>query len=87
MQLVFLWCRRSGGNFSHQIFQQYKNNKSDVLPLLKKMLMQLGIEDERLRLEWCSAAEGNRFASIVDDMTEQIRKLGPFNYNGGDKNG
>lgn len=55
------------------------------IPLLKKMLTQLGIEDERLRLEWCSAAEGKRFATIVDDMTERIRKLGPFDYNGGDK--
>ncbi len=55
------------------------------IPLLKKMLTQLGVEDERLRLEWCSAAEGERFATIVDDMTERIRKLGPFDYNGGDK--
>ena len=55
------------------------------IPLLKKMLSQLGVEDERLRLEWCSAAEGERFATIVDDMTERIRKLGPFDYNGGDK--
>lgn len=57
------------------------------IPLLKKMLVQLGIEDERLRLEWCSAAEGERFATIVDDMTEKIRKLGPFNCICGDKNG
>ena len=55
------------------------------IPLLKKMLMQLGIEDDRLRLKWCSAAEGKLFANIVDDMTEQIRKLGPLNYNGGVK--
>ena len=55
------------------------------IPLLEKMLTQLGIEDDRLRLEWCSAAEGGRFATIVDDMTERIRKLGPFDYNGGDK--
>ncbi len=57
------------------------------IPLLKKMLIQLGIEDARLRLEWCSAAEGERFATIVNDMTEQVRKLGPFNYTVGDKNG
>jgi len=49
--------------------------------LLKKMLGQLGIEEERLRLDWVSASEGDRFASIVDNMTEQIRKLGPFNPN------
>jgi len=48
------------------------------IPLLKKMLAQLGIEDERVRLEWVSASEGDRFAAIVNEMTEQVRKLGPF---------
>jgi F420-non-reducing hydrogenase iron-sulfur subunit len=51
------------------------------IPLLKKMLVQLGIEEERLRLDWVSASEADRFASIVDEMTEQIRALGPFNHN------
>ena len=51
--------------------------------LLKKLLSQMGIEDERVRLEWVSASEGERFASIVDEMTEQVRKLGPFPRNGG----
>jgi coenzyme F420-reducing hydrogenase delta subunit len=46
------------------------------------MLAQLGVEEERVRLEWVSASEGDRFASIVDDMTEQLRKLGPFSLNG-----
>jgi F420-non-reducing hydrogenase iron-sulfur subunit len=56
------------------------------IPLLKKMLSQLGIEDERVRMEWVSASEGERFAEIVDEMTETIRKLGPFK-NGGGNNG
>jgi F420-non-reducing hydrogenase iron-sulfur subunit len=57
------------------------------IPLLKKMLSQLGIEEERLRLEWVSASEGERFAAVVRDMTEQVRKLGPLNRNGGGENG
>jgi len=56
------------------------------IPLLKKMLGQLGIEDERVRLEWVSASEGGRFASIVDEMTEQIRGLGPFSRDNGGHN-
>ncbi len=48
------------------------------LPLLKKMLAQLGIEDERVRLGWVSASEGDHFVSIVNDMTEKVRALGPF---------
>jgi F420-non-reducing hydrogenase iron-sulfur subunit len=54
------------------------------IPLLKKLLGQLGIEEERVRLEWVSASEGERFASIVKETTEQIRRLGPFRrYDGG----
>ncbi len=48
------------------------------IPLLKKMLSQFGIEEERVRLEWVSAAEGDRFASIVNDMTKKVKELGPF---------
>jgi F420-non-reducing hydrogenase iron-sulfur subunit len=36
----------------------------------------LGIEPERLRLEWISAAEGSRFAQVVREFTEQIRGMG-----------
>jgi F420-non-reducing hydrogenase iron-sulfur subunit len=45
--------------------------------LLTPYLEQMGIEPERIRLEWVSASEGNRFAEIVDEMTENLRKLGP----------
>ena len=55
--------------------------------MLKKMLAQLGVEEERVRLEWVSASEGEHFASIVNEMTEQIRELGPFSRNNGGKNG
>lgn len=57
------------------------------IPLLKKMLTQFGIEEDRLRLDWVSASEGDRFANIVNEMTEQVRKLGPFSGNGGGANG
>jgi F420-non-reducing hydrogenase iron-sulfur subunit len=46
--------------------------------LLKKLLEQLGIEEERVRLAWVSASEGERFAAVVNETTEQIRRLGPF---------
>jgi len=57
------------------------------IALLKNMLSQLGIEDERLRLEWVSASEGGRFVAITNDMTEQVRKLGPFPHRNGGNNG
>ena len=46
-------------------------------PLLKKMLAEFGIEDDRVRLEWVSASEGQRFADVVNDMTQKVRELGP----------
>jgi F420-non-reducing hydrogenase iron-sulfur subunit len=46
-------------------------------PLLKRLLEGYGIEPERVRLEWVSASEGQRFADVVNDITEQVRRLGP----------
>jgi len=48
--------------------------------VLQKMLDQFGIERERVRLEWVSASEGERYARVVESMTEQIRALGPLNW-------
>lgn len=56
--------------------------------LLLKVLNQLGVEPGRVRLEWVSASEGERFAEIVNDMTERVRALGPFvRGNGDDRHG
>jgi F420-non-reducing hydrogenase iron-sulfur subunit len=52
------------------------------MALLKNMLAQMGVEEGRVRLEWVSASEGERFARVVNEMTEQVRALGPFNRNG-----
>ena len=49
--------------------------------LLKKMLKQLGIEEERVQLVWASASEGTVLAKKVDTMTEKVRALGPLNWN------
>ncbi|MGD0330448.1 MAG: hydrogenase iron-sulfur subunit [Nitrososphaeria archaeon] len=45
--------------------------------LLKRVLKELGIEPERLRLEWISASEGDKFAVVVKDMVEKIKEMGP----------
>jgi F420-non-reducing hydrogenase iron-sulfur subunit len=42
------------------------------------MLRDMGIEDERLRLEWISASEGDKVQKVCNEMTEQIRALGPL---------
>lgn len=46
--------------------------------LLRRMLRDLGIEDERFRLEWISASEGEKVRSVVNDMVAKVRELGPL---------
>ncbi len=48
------------------------------VPLLKRILTQLGVNPARLRLEWVSASEGQRFADIVKDFTAQLKGFGPL---------
>ena len=48
--------------------------------LLKKFVTQMGIENDRLRLEWISASEGSRYAEVVNDMTSKVQKLGPLKW-------
>ena len=43
----------------------------------KKLLDVLGVGSDRLRLEWISAAEGEKFASVIKDFTEKLRVKGP----------
>jgi F420-non-reducing hydrogenase iron-sulfur subunit len=45
--------------------------------LLRKMLEDLGL-DGRVRLEWISASEGERFAQVAKEFVEEIKKLGPL---------
>jgi F420-non-reducing hydrogenase iron-sulfur subunit len=60
-------CHYSEGNY--KMMRRY--------PLLKQMLADFGIEPARVRLEWVSASEGQRFADVVNDMTQRVRELGP----------
>ncbi len=47
------------------------------------MLDDLGIERERFRLEWVSASEGIKFAQVMREFTEEIKRLGPNPFKGG----
>jgi F420-non-reducing hydrogenase iron-sulfur subunit len=48
--------------------------------LLKRVVKEMGIEDDRLRLEWISASEGDRLRTVMIDMVEKVRALGPLNW-------
>jgi F420-non-reducing hydrogenase iron-sulfur subunit len=45
--------------------------------LITKLTTQMGVEKERIRLEWISASEGKQFAELVNDMTRDLLALGP----------
>jgi F420-non-reducing hydrogenase iron-sulfur subunit len=65
-------CHYSSGN--------YKARRR--VSLLHNVLPQLGIESERLRLEWISASEGTKFRDTVNEFIDQITQLGPLHSNG-----
>ena len=46
--------------------------------LLKRILRDFGVDERRLRLDWVSAAEGEKFAKVVNEFTEEVRALGPL---------
>ena len=48
--------------------------------LMKSVLKQFGIDERRLRLEWISASEGDRYAQVTTEFTETIRSLGPLDW-------
>ena len=48
--------------------------------LLKRVLEQFGIEEERLQILWASASEGSTLAEAVNRMTERLRILGQLHW-------
>ena len=46
--------------------------------MLKRVLRDMGIDQARLRLEWISASEGEKVKSVVNNMVDQLRQLGPL---------
>jgi F420-non-reducing hydrogenase iron-sulfur subunit len=60
-------CHYQSGN--------YKTNRR--IKLLKKLLEELGIEPTRVRFEYISASEGQKFAQVVTDFVADLKKLGP----------
>jgi len=60
-------CHYQSGN--------YKANRR--MKLLKKLLDEMGIESARVRFEYISASEGQKFASVVTEFVDELKRLGP----------
>jgi F420-non-reducing hydrogenase iron-sulfur subunit len=63
-------CHYKSGN--------YKANRR--IKLLKRYLEEMGINPERVRFEFVSASEGNKFAEVVTDFVEKIKEIGPIPF-------
>ena len=61
-------CHYAKGNF-------YARRR---MPLAQDFLEYLGVEPGRIRFDWVSASESGRFAEVVSEVTEAVRKLGPY---------
>ncbi|MDD5467868.1 MAG: hydrogenase iron-sulfur subunit [Anaerolineales bacterium] len=48
--------------------------------MLQRLLMQFGIEPERVQILWASASEGPKLAEAVDQMTARLREMGPLQW-------
>jgi F420-non-reducing hydrogenase iron-sulfur subunit len=64
----------------HYLEQNYKAMRR--FTMLKHSLSPMGVEDERVRLQWASAAEGVQLAEAINEMIDEVRKLGPLNWPG-----
>jgi F420-non-reducing hydrogenase iron-sulfur subunit len=62
----------------HYVEQNYKALRRFIL--MKRVLVQMGVEPGRLKLLWASAAEGAMFAAEINKFVEEIRKLGPLHW-------
>jgi F420-non-reducing hydrogenase iron-sulfur subunit len=59
-----------------------------VMHICRKLLELIGVNPERVRLEWVSASEGIRFAEVITDFTGKLKELGPLGTGEGiDENG
>ena len=64
----------------HYLEQNYKALRR--FHLIRRTLKGLGVEPERVKLVWASAAEGAKFTNEVRSFVEEIRTLGPLNWGG-----
>ena len=60
-------CHYQSGN--------YKTNRR--IKLLKKLLAEMAIDPQRVRFEYVSASEGAKFATIVTEFVDELKKMGP----------
>jgi F420-non-reducing hydrogenase iron-sulfur subunit len=71
----------SGCHFGdcHYIFGNYK--AVELFEKTKGLVKVLGLDERRVRLEWVSAAEGDRWGQVIDEFVADVTALGPSPLN------
>lgn len=64
----------------HYLEQNYKAMRR--FAMLRHTLRAMGVEEDRVRLQWASAAEGTALAEAINEMVEKVRALGPLDWPG-----
>ena len=64
----------------HYVNGNYKTQRR--IALLKNLMVEMGIDAKRVRLEWISANEGGKFQKVVNEFIDEITALGPLNIAG-----
>ena len=62
----------------HYLEQNYKAMRR--FHMIKHTLKAMGVEDDRVRLIWASAAEGQQLAAAIDKFVDDVRNLGPLRW-------
>ncbi len=70
-----------GCHFGDCHYNEGNYNAYRRIKILQKVLESFGIEPERVRIEWISASEANRYAECLAEFTEKIKQLGPLKWN------
>ncbi len=71
--VVILGCHPGDCHYKEQNYRAIQRHR-----ILLRVLRQFGIEDERCRLDFVSAGEGEAFARIMTEMVDAVKRLGPL---------
>ncbi len=78
--VLILGCHPGDCHYKEQNYRTIQRHK-----IVSRFLKSFGIEQARCRLDFVSAAEGEKFAATVKDMVESLKKLGPLGLGDGNR--
>ena len=68
-------------------YQTGNYEAENKMKMTKKVLEKIGMNSDRLYLDWVSAAEGKRFSEVISELTDKIKQIGPIRKDEDFKNG